>query len=775
MSETRKDWDDARLEAAFEARARRAGSPPPGFAESIIEGIEPGPARRPMMPWAAAAVGVALVVTLAVAVGVRPGPIVPTSASMTPGSPGTAAPNPTTASLDPLGGPIDVPAALAIRDGSGANDRELAVAGFLSPLPTLACPAIFGPRNPTRIQCPQSFQWLMKDPEITMTASGGGPPRGPALHPSFALVDAPDVPIPASGAFEPVPVVLVGHFHDRRAELCPPDRDGEPKCSDTFVVDRVASVNGEPRGVVTALRNQRFDDATQRQVTEEPVDLVEDVDRLVIDQVPGGSVLSRQLVTIGQVIGIEPILARDNFVPYVSNQATLLWLVTVADQRAEPPVARTFAMFDGSNWFGEVTVNGMRMLERSGSAAPPISSGPHPSDDPTAFDFAPTSILGVPVRDIVTAMGDRRADFNDLGRDEFAIRAWYVAPNPAVGCEDPMAPIHPPAPPCDAARHWLLDDPTQFGTEVGQVRRDPEHWPRALNPILPIDVPFDVPATWAGAAVSPQPVIVLGHFLDNRVDIYAGSNFFVLDALAWTRDGAKRIDTVTRLTSAATEDPMSVLARLSEASPNEALASWATVVDATDFAAFEPRSAQGMPEFGSGAPVWIVRRLIANETDGRGRLAIEWAYTADGGDRVWLTETPDSDPDLATTLDLHDLDPRTDVVRVYDYPQLLTGVRAPRPGETFDWRLVYHDLPAGMAVAPASGAREVAIRWTAGACDKDWRLLIHAYQPPTIHVQPQTYGDFCPETTVRRVIVLVFRDPVDPRAIRTTRPDECCG
>src|SRR4029078_12992399 len=101
------------------------------------------------------------------------------------------------------------------------------------------------------------------------------------------------------------------------------------------------------------LRTHRFHDATEQQVTEQPRDLVADVDQLAIDQVPGGSVLSRQLVTIGQVIGREPVLANDEFVPYVGNQATLMWIVTVLDARAAPPRARTFALFDGSNWFGE--------------------------------------------------------------------------------------------------------------------------------------------------------------------------------------------------------------------------------------------------------------------------------------------------------------------------------------------------------------------------------------------------------------------------------------
>ena len=774
MTEPRSEWDDERLGAAFTARAAGAPPTPPDLAPNVMDRVGRRARRGAgLAPWLTAAAGIVVVVAVAAVFGVQPGRHPPGTTPSTPGGsqPGRTVRTASAAAV--LGDPMTVSAAIAIRDGDGATDRELIVTGYLSPMPILFCPFDPSDRNPTQLGCPQSFQWLMEQPEILMTIGSdtkvGGPPEGPAFHPSFALVEPPNVPIPTTGPAEPVPVVLVGHFHDRRAALCATDPlpDRQQPCADVFVVDRVAEVNGEPRGVVTRRRNERFDDATQRQVTVPPVDLEEDLDRLVLADVRGGSILSRQLVTIDQVIGIEPVLKDDGVIPYIGNPATLMWIVTVLAP-GDVPRARTFALMDGSNWFGEVTATGMVMIERSGLGPPPGGSGmPIPSADPTAFDAAPTSVLGIPVRDIATVELDRRAVMDDLGRDELAIKGWYVGPDPTRPCQPTLPAIHPPTPPCDGGRHWLLDRPDQLLTEAGQVRTNPEHWPSVLNPILPVDVPFEVAPTWAGGVVDPQPVIVLGHFLDNRVDTYAGNVYFVVDALAWSRDrGAGSIDALTRLTSAATEDPGAVLARIAEVSPNDAVATWTTVVDAANFAALEPRTAADAPEFTSGAPVWIVRRLIHSEMDGRQRLAIEWSYTADRGSRIWMTETPDSSPDLATTLDLHDLDARTRLVRVFDYEAQVVAVRS-----TAGLKLAWHRIEpreAGLDAARGASDREVAIRWTSGACDPEWQILLRSVAGGKVDVTVRTFGDFCPGDRVTRSVMVEFDRPIALDALSTT-------
>ncbi len=196
-----------------------------------------------------------------------------------------------------------------------------------------------------------------------------------------------------------------------------------------------------------------------------------------------------------------------------------------------------------------------------------------------------------------------------------AIRGWYVAPRPGVACDPALPPIHAPAPPCDAARHWLLTDPQVYGLEQGQLRRDPVLSGSVLNPLLPVDVPFAIRETWQGDDPKPEPVVVLGHFADTRVSTFRANAYFVIDALAWNRSDVL-LDRVTRLTSAATEDPGAVAARIAAVSAEEALITWTTVVDATEFAQLEPFAARYLQgEFTPGTPIWIVRRLVLKEDE----------------------------------------------------------------------------------------------------------------------------------------------------------------
>ena len=787
MSDARPDWDDARLNAAFVAWADAAAPAPPDLIAAVRARVAAVPRPVSGIRRFAPVLGLAAALAIAVIVGVgRLGRATPADSGAPSNAAETSGVSAPSTAQPALGEPISIVQAAAIRD-AGVDDREIVVTGFLGGAGLrLPCPMVLLPRNPTRLDCPYSFAWLMQDPESLTTSfpDGSGsdhPPVGPAIHPSFALVDQPAGPNVTDGDPPPTLMTVVGHFDDRRAALCP--AADQAACRDTFVVDQVLAVDGNPRGVVTELRNQRFDDATQKEVTEQPTDLQEDVDRMALAAVPGGAILSRLLVTIDQVIGIEPVLANDGFVPYVGNPATLMWIVTVVAPSDGIAKTRTFVLMDGSNWFGEVTSSGMVMIERSGWVRPPAQSGPPvASADPAAFDAAPTSVLGIEVRDVATVMHDRRADFGDLGRDEMAIRAWSVSPNPAMTCDEGTPAIHAPTPPCDDSRHWLLDDPVQFGAEVGQVRRDPEHWPAVLNPLLPVDVPFDVPASWVGDVPMPQPVVVLGHFVDNRVNSYHGNVYFVLDALAWARDrSVGTLDTLTRLTSAATEDPASVLARVGKVSPNDAVATWTTVVDAADFASMEPRVAADAPEFTSGRPVWIVRRLVRNETDGRQRLAVEWSYTTDAGSRVWLTATPDSQPDLATTLDVGPFGKHTREIRVYDYDQWIVSVRRATAADNLNWRPTSQerDGRTPLEVARGPSDREVGVRWKGAACAPDWRVLVTVHPDladPGPWIQAQTFGDGCdnPTEMVTRALIITFDRPIDLNRVRAV-DDRCCG
>jgi hypothetical protein len=175
----------------------------------------------------------------------------------------------------------------------------------------------------------------------------------------------------------------------------------------------------------------------------------------------------------------------------------------------------------------------------------------------------------------------------------------------------------------------------------------------------------------------------------------------------------------------------------------------------------------------SGAPVWIVRRLIHNEIDGRQRLAVEWAYTADQGTRVWWTEMPDSPADLATSIDLRNPDLQTTLVRVFDYHQQIRSVHSTAGLGSLTWRRIGPDLQAGLQVARGRSDREVAVRWTAGACAPEWQIRVYRELDGQIRIEPSSSGDPCGTRKVVRQILLTFDDPIDLDRIRTGDP--CCG
>lgn len=101
-------------------------------------------------------------------------------------------------------------------------DTELAVAGwFIQPPGSIDCPPVAGTPGPIEGDCPTGLRWLTESPQRLAIGPSGRfaePARQPAINP----VIRPEVPfaIPdswiGSGA-EPLPVVVIGHFGDRRA------------------------------------------------------------------------------------------------------------------------------------------------------------------------------------------------------------------------------------------------------------------------------------------------------------------------------------------------------------------------------------------------------------------------------------------------------------------------------------------------------------------------------------------------------------------------------
>jgi len=138
-----------------------------------------------------------------------------------------------------------VPDALAARDQGG----ELAVTGwYQGALPQLTCPREW---SYVVLQgCTKPYQFLMADPEAILEPTNGGgpgihPPSGPGFGVTFDGFDSPTNPghfNNPDGPTPPTQVVLIGHFHDRRAQICTDDI--RTACDQQFMVDAVAWLGG---------------------------------------------------------------------------------------------------------------------------------------------------------------------------------------------------------------------------------------------------------------------------------------------------------------------------------------------------------------------------------------------------------------------------------------------------------------------------------------------------------------------------------------------------
>jgi hypothetical protein len=345
---TQTEWDEERLAAAFR---ERFDSPSPAGLETDIHvriaGTSPsrlvalrrgGPARGLM----AATVVVLLVATVALGVGglgrrfQSPAP----SDARAHASPGPS-PTPTEQAVpgSVVGLPIiHVPDAIAIRD-AGFDDRELAVQGWFTPslAPSLRCKAPQFPlTSPLQSYCGDSSMWLTRDAESLIHRSASetstSDPEGPALRPYLDSLDSSwqpvDFGIDAIGDSTPTDVVFIGHFDDRRAELCPETE--QAACRDRFVVDSVAQVHGLSQG-----RSEVHAGIA--------ASTVPDIDAIITDEAPQSSVLSMTVVD-GQegLIAIEPSLATG---PDGLIGRRLVWVVRVL----ETDKISTYLVVDGSD------------------------------------------------------------------------------------------------------------------------------------------------------------------------------------------------------------------------------------------------------------------------------------------------------------------------------------------------------------------------------------------------------------------------------------------
>lgn len=717
MIDRSMDWDNDRLAAAFGARAQRAVAPS-DLAAATIERVRG--ARRPSL-WDGIrrriVVGVsATAVVVAVAV-------IGLSRLTVEGGPAAGA-------LERLGLTVmTVPEAIAVRDG-GVDDREIAVRGWLGPLPAVPCqPVGRATVNPVQLECPHSYRWLTRDPE---QPDWTRPPDGPAIQPAFPFLDLSAL-APAPGSVQEL--VLVGHFDDRRATMCA--RIDRPACEDVFVVDRIVSVDDRPVESSTVLSLRRLEPGQVQ-----PRRTAAEIDALIAGIAPNLEVASRLAIPGERIFEVEPALGT-GALGIIDRQ--LVWVVTGLEPRAgQPPRLRTFILDDSQP----------EAFEGYVPIALPVSSDPAPTPtrEPSPSSAAdPSEVLGIPVVGVQAALDHRTRTLDDT---ELAVVGYLVMPQVIYDCRvESGSPI---APRCEDGDTWLVGDraePTATGGPIAEPR---------VNLVIRTGALIDLRIS--DLRSSPR-VIVLGHFDDRRscIGVMACRLQFVVDRIARV-DSASDFESPALLTQAAQDTPADVAARV-ERDLGPARAGWLIATESASLSSIESEGA-GLPnELTDAKVVWIARRLVSEE----GRLVLRSAYTVDGSDQVWA-ERDGEGIDLATATDVAvgsaDAGPVTAEVR--DRNQILAGARPVDGDELREATWIARSNPAGsgaMEVADVPGRPgEIAVRWLGGACDVRWELNVydHGNDPGRLGLLPVSLEQAatCDDLGIVRRLVLVFREPV---------------
>jgi len=156
---------------------------------------------------------------------------------------------------------LSVEAAIGAHDaGAFPDDSLLAVGGWLEATLPPGCP--YDPSNPNPAALEEVCGWidhvLARDPQAlatTVTAGDasettGRNPSGPYLVPrqgEGAIINEAEFDHPGSGdGYAPRAAIILGHFHDPRAALCPAAK--RATCDGEFVADQVAWLDGTPLG-----------------------------------------------------------------------------------------------------------------------------------------------------------------------------------------------------------------------------------------------------------------------------------------------------------------------------------------------------------------------------------------------------------------------------------------------------------------------------------------------------------------------------------------------
>jgi len=493
-------WDDARIAAAFAARSEAATIPMASLAAATIERLQSERRKGASFGRLGAAASVATVVVVAglgmilvgsgLLVGLTSEPSPPAGRSATSTfatAPVSAVGSPTASPSSDLGAPVSVSQALAFRDAS-PEAGEIRVTGWIRGGLAIPCPLALLPANPTRLECSQALPWLVESPADGGSGRLNQQPAGPWFQPSFALVDTGPFPALQPGSSGrltgPVEVTVTGHFHDRRAVLCP-----ALSCTSTFVVDRIDSVGGVAVGTTTsdALTVSVERDNSVSSIELPPPSSADQLDA-DLGQVTGIAnpliVLNRRVMATDALLDAEPGLSAGW--PGIGTARVVTALTAIETGAGSgPPRPRTFLFPDRGPLFYEMTADG------------PVVAG---NVVVQAFpDLA--ARVGAPLT--VSAAIERRD--HALDATELLVAGWAWAPGPLfctlIRSGEPVLDQ------CPSSLTWLADrkPPPVTGPEF--LRPDGP----AINLVIP---PESV--NLARLGTKPTQVAVLGHFDDRR-------------------------------------------------------------------------------------------------------------------------------------------------------------------------------------------------------------------------------------------------------------------
>jgi hypothetical protein len=715
-------WDDDRLRRAYGDGFGRPA--PAGLAGDVAETVRKVHARasgRRLPAW------VALAAVVVVTVGV--GAVMSSRPRADDDSPPTA-----------RGLPVLTVSEALVARGASPEAREIAVRGFLSPVPLGIRCRFSGSHafNPVRLECPADFGWLLETPSPLDGIRSTLPPDRVGLQPLFPGLDM--APLRAGDGPELPEVVLIGHFHDRRGSpaLCDVPN---PSACDGFVASAIYSVNGKAIGTSTVIDLAPLAPRAQPRLTW----TVEGVDEVIRRHAPDLEVLSRVALPGQRIAELEPALGTGAF---GIIDRPVAWIVNglQMDGHGDPSL-RTIVVVDGS----PATVYQADRASRVGFAPvglaePAVSASPGPPSSDAAFPAEVHGLTVVSVTEVEAWVKEAISGTGGLPPDTaIAVRGYFVIPPSSIACPLPRSNVEPLNPIdryCPEGIAWLMKTSEPPWELIDGVRR----WRRPLAPsmnlIIPAAAPFGLPAPVDNpSAPTPVPVVAVGHYGDDRSGRWDGAPRFIVDAVAW-REGASTGGETIVLGDPPTETRAAVEARV-ELALGASRVTWAAVVDGSML-----KGVDGSPdgELAKAHSVWQLGRLVGDLR----RPAVEYAYTIDGTDRIW--EPGGLAPERRVEIEVGG--GRHAVIEIIDWPDLIVGARdARQEAQPTSPRIISKDVAVPFALSnPVGTPNELRIRWTASDCDARWRVWLSP-DARYLELQPTRRED-CAAVAVQVDIVL---------------------